>query len=656
MRFIQVQQRNYERSDTYVYLYYSYLHLDVVSIHLLLFPPCMCRDGVRKICSESYNYIGRFAITAGFAVDRVDLCKILDREWIHRAWTLQEMVLASNPVILCGEELLLWEDLILAIYAPEKSLLRAWDSDALEKHNFTTSLARWHSVIDLWLNLPRTNLNRAMGIHVQNGLDKCSLTELFANIDNKKKKPKTLRYLSHISFSLFILSNISYFTMSIYGTYVAVTSAKSNIKFNEHVDPNFVLGLIGVALLLGLQYFYLCVFITVLSYLHWIICGRSPDWLLKERMSKNSRVLGAIQIALRERTCTEPQDRAFALIGILKSFGATPSPAILDNPTSGTYRCFLEDLLQWDSTAVAMIADAGFAPDGWPSWVPQWGSKPASSWLTWRYIVGSRVHAARVLPKPYYKIANSRLQLKGKCKGSIYFIARFDNFGQGSGYSQIISNLQQFLSWLSARRHCRHAYGDGEVEGSVFAVLYGLTPKKGPTHKKVTRPCGDEFCRCTDHIAWERLPRWQGPYDFTAQRSAYKEFYRLYKLIEAFLPPHTRDKDQTSRKKGEQIDTAALANIVLPTDEYHRYFVRIINAVTSQSRCLFVLEDGSIGTGPANLQVGDQAFLLGGVPVPMILSGDKDKGTFKVRSAAIVHGIMHGLGFSSIQQEDVTLI
>ena len=604
---------------------------------------------------ETYNSRGRFAIAIGFAVDRADLCKILDREWIHRAWTLQEMVLASNPVILCGEELLLWEDLILAIYAPEKSLWRACGSETLQKRNLTTALARWQSVMDLWLNLPRTNLNRAMGVQVHNSLDKCSLTELFADPDNNKETSKITGYLGRISSSLCTLLSISYFAVSICNTYVAVTSARSNIKFNEHTDRKFVLGLIGVATLLGHLCFY-SVVINVLSYLHWMICGQPPDWFLKKRASKNLQVLGAIQVALRERTCTEPQDRAFALIGILKSFGATPSPAILGNPTSETYRRFLQDLLQWDSTAVAMIADAGFAPDGWPSWVPQWGSKPASSWLTWRYIVGSRVHAARVLPKPYYKIANSRLQLKGKCKGSIYFIARFDNFGQGSGYSQIISNLQQFLSWLSARRHCRHAYGDGEVEGSVFAVLYGLTPKKGPTHKKVTRPCGDEFCRCTDHIAWERLPRWQGPYDFTAQRSAYKEFYRLYKLIEAFLPPHTRDKDQTSRKKGEQIDTAALANIVLPTDEYHRYFVRIINAVTSQSRCLFVLEDGSIGTGPANLQVGDQAFLLGGVPVPMILSGDKDKGTFKVRSAAIVHGIMHGLGFSSIQQEDVTLI
>ena len=601
--------------------------------------------------SEAYDYIGRFAIATGFAAHRVDLCNILDREWIHRAWTLQEMVLASNPVILCGEELLLWEDLILAIYAPDKTLWRGRNWDALPRQRFTAALARWQSIMDLWLNLPRANLDRTT--NVQNSLDKCSLTEHLATLDDKKETPRTARALSLISLSLYNLLQVSYFAMSIYVTYVAVISAKANLKLTDGTQF-YALWLICFSALLGHLCFYSWVN-KVLSFLRWIIGGQSPDWFLKETRSKNLQVLGAIQVALRERTCTEPQDRAFALIGILKSFGATPSPAILYSPTSETYQCFLKDLLDWDSNAVAMIADAGFAPAGWPSWVPQWGSTPTSSWLTWRYVVGSPVHAAPAVPKPYYKITNSRLQLKGKCQGSITFITHFENIGRGSGYSQIISNLERFLSWLSATRDCQLIYGDGEMEGSLFAILYGLTPERGPTHEVVGTICDtDQFPEI--HTDFQRLPLWQGPYDFTAQRSAYEEFYRLYKMIKASLPPSTGDTDQTSREKSEQIDIIALANVVLPTDEYHRCFVRIINAVASQSRCVFVLEDGSIGTGPANLQIGDQAFLLGGVPVPMILSKDKVKDAFKVRSAAIVHGIMHGSGFSSKQQEDVTLI
>ncbi|KAH7630912.1 heterokaryon incompatibility protein-domain-containing protein, partial [Sordaria sp. MPI-SDFR-AT-0083] len=33
-----------------------------------------------------------------------DLEYLLDREWLHRAWTFQEIILASNPIILCGDE------------------------------------------------------------------------------------------------------------------------------------------------------------------------------------------------------------------------------------------------------------------------------------------------------------------------------------------------------------------------------------------------------------------------------------------------------------------------------------------------------------------------------------------------------------------------
>lgn len=40
-----------------------------------------------------------------------DLEYLLDREWLHRAWTFQEIILASNPIILCGNESITWTEL-----------------------------------------------------------------------------------------------------------------------------------------------------------------------------------------------------------------------------------------------------------------------------------------------------------------------------------------------------------------------------------------------------------------------------------------------------------------------------------------------------------------------------------------------------------------
>jgi hypothetical protein len=44
-----------------------------------------------------------------------DFEDFLDREWMKRVWTFQEIILACNPVILCGNKRLLWDDLLRGI-------------------------------------------------------------------------------------------------------------------------------------------------------------------------------------------------------------------------------------------------------------------------------------------------------------------------------------------------------------------------------------------------------------------------------------------------------------------------------------------------------------------------------------------------------------
>lgn len=40
-----------------------------------------------------------------------DLEAFLDQEWIRRAWTFQEIMLASNPILICGNAAIGWRQL-----------------------------------------------------------------------------------------------------------------------------------------------------------------------------------------------------------------------------------------------------------------------------------------------------------------------------------------------------------------------------------------------------------------------------------------------------------------------------------------------------------------------------------------------------------------
>ncbi|KAK0713693.1 heterokaryon incompatibility protein-domain-containing protein [Lasiosphaeria miniovina] len=85
----------------------------------------------------------------------VRIQQLLGTPWISRAWTFQELVLSENPVLLCGDNLALWEDVINA----------AAVADVTPSMN--TTLGPWHSLAGIWLSLPRPSLRRPDDGHVE---------------------------------------------------------------------------------------------------------------------------------------------------------------------------------------------------------------------------------------------------------------------------------------------------------------------------------------------------------------------------------------------------------------------------------------------------------------------------------------------------------
>lgn len=56
--------------------------------------------------SENQNWVDRLSTTKRDG-GGIHLSEVLDGDWVRRAWTFQELILATNPVILCGDRVLL---------------------------------------------------------------------------------------------------------------------------------------------------------------------------------------------------------------------------------------------------------------------------------------------------------------------------------------------------------------------------------------------------------------------------------------------------------------------------------------------------------------------------------------------------------------------
>ncbi|KAF4465011.1 HET-domain-containing [Fusarium albosuccineum] len=97
----------------------------------------------------------RLSVTNGLG----HLDKFLDNNWLHRAWTFQEITLASSPVLVCGNSRLPWKKFIesmqsLTVIADNTRYDGGrWGLKILQEHPFTPSAAllEWQALVQIWL-------------------------------------------------------------------------------------------------------------------------------------------------------------------------------------------------------------------------------------------------------------------------------------------------------------------------------------------------------------------------------------------------------------------------------------------------------------------------------------------------------------------------
>lgn len=319
---------------------------------------------------------------------------MLDSSWVHRSWTFQELILARDPIFLCGDSALLWEDL-LGFLSFEDEDLTVW-----------RDFGHWRSLIDMWMKFPRQ-------------LQQPVSDDGDGNAWSMEARPTTT--FDEVLEQQFESARIglSAEAMPVLGR------ASDEYASDEYASDEY-------------------------SALHFLIRGRhqTRHWSRTRRTGSSADILGAVLAALRQRQCASPHDHVYALHGIFSGLGLVLPPVDYKASVETVNWQFFEALVRWDKTYATLLLDARPSyplPRDCPSWVPNW---TGSNWPTSFSVDGLR--DVLEMGRPRIDIDGPVLSIDSLFCGSVHRDSPprpvFDGNGGGPPSQAVI--IREALRWL----------------------------------------------------------------------------------------------------------------------------------------------------------------------------------------------------------------
>ncbi|CAG9984403.1 unnamed protein product [Clonostachys byssicola] len=572
---------------------------------------------------------------------KVDLDVILRSPWVFRCWTFQEFLLARDMVFLCGEETIIWEELANAIYFRHRESLSLKPVKLKSSINelFTINepsaingvpTEEWWPLVTLWFNFPRSGLRS----WPRQGRDQQRVKSIQEGVGSVWSAS---RYGPASQVHVFCIGSSVLVGVALVALYCALWKGVKAV-----IDDS---GLFGVVCFFG-SLVYLPTSIDLLK--NWIrlVIGLKDPWAKANFADGEirARVIDGVRSALKNRDCSDLHDKTFSLYGILDICRITPSKPDYGRSLGETYHTLMHELIAWDPQALVMILDAGKPLQLSPSWIPNWSESGPSEWLVSQYLMstGACPNAAHPsLPRDVIILDKTILRLQGHRIGPVTFSTDMVIPAEGRnpqvqprlGRDLLVSALFRLVQFFAC-------VGRGTSDGllrddtttTAFAVLEGLIRIRGGTHKRASGGMAA--------VHDVRLPAWEGPYDFTKEKKEFWRLAELLKVIAAALPNFNLESEEASRHATVQLfeQLASWAYI-------GKYFLRLVEILVEQKRGLYVLSGGLAGTGPLGVSVGDEVFVIPGIPTPMVLrKADNGRG-WTVVGATLVHSIMYGESF-----------
>ncbi|KAF5638472.1 het-domain protein [Fusarium tjaetaba] len=241
--------------------------------------------------------------------------RLLDQTWLSRAWTFQEMVLASNPVLVCGSQKIPWLVMHQALTFIEHSATRELvdpvnnaiteiQQRVHKEVSRSDSFKKWQALFDVWQTIPRHSSQSSYWNSTVHG-SSCSVHDCVQALGTAK----IFRFKRFIRLSLWIYHGVSIFFILFIELYV-----------------------------LSIWYLFFLAFLPIINL---YVCDLFAKYTFDCMQGSKARMyslichpglqpqnyLVAIAQAIRDRDSKRPHDRVYAMDSVLRQLGAQlPTP------------------------------------------------------------------------------------------------------------------------------------------------------------------------------------------------------------------------------------------------------------------------------------------------------------------------------------------
>lgn len=521
-------------------------------------------------------------------------------------WTLQEVVMANEPLAVCGSKSIRWVD-------ASWSLVRA-------------------------RNLPQNRSNGAF----TNVFNSIIAAESFWN-DHSQKYADTQGNVRNWMQGDGVVARFWHLSLDL---------LESTHPLVGRVQDGVILAFIIVRLLLGqrpLNSVWL-LFIVLTRLLTRVITPQTPvrahGTVPKWEIAIRSKLPG-IMNKLRSRDAKLPVDKVFALYGIFEELRIPIQRPDYTKSMSQVYTEFACDLLRWHKS-LELLSEASMpSMPGGPSWVPDW-SRPHHR------VCAGDYKAARDFQSSFRIVrrnsAGGRDGVESLINAGIpnEEWTSVDLRRDPTKYPKILTkgivvDRINFCFPLFQQEEsiCGTEKGEWTDDWSLaFLKNIGILRSWLSTTPR-TKSGVDQLANVTYSATLSAEHRSEN----------FQSFSSWVNLLTARL-------DAPSDTNTSTAETAAHIRSLLMAEGLYKYHLERVAAISGK-RAFFKTKNTHLGTGPLAVETGDVVALLAGLSCPIILriSGEKEEpNTYKVVGIAYIEGLMQGEAWPENEEKISELI
>ncbi|KAI1094975.1 heterokaryon incompatibility protein-domain-containing protein [Rostrohypoxylon terebratum] len=316
-----------------------------------------------------------------------DFCS---REWSSRVWTLQEVILARNPVIYCGKTVLDWRSIIYSVAYLEHAGQNY--GVALPEANFNV----WRNIVLLWLLVNPNSWHRHQHFDIP----------LFDEITLEKFMPGYWNFLEAITRRH---RRLAWMALCIHISVWFTILAFLRIGLGTETTKSQLAGVVIV--------FFAMVFVAV-SVADPVF--RWPVSFSRETARRVTDIPNAVIHELCARKATNPKDKFYGMYAIFSALNISVSSPQYGRAPEDVHREAFLVLLDWTQSLGLLLCSNDRKSNYKSSWVPDWDQDLSQGWFDASYLLRKGPYDATPNSSPAWSLLNGKqLALKGIIVSSI---------------------------------------------------------------------------------------------------------------------------------------------------------------------------------------------------------------------------------------------